>query len=220
MKLNRSDNHPNFASTMVTFLLCMVVTITVVDAGIPAEARHTCKVFDHERLLQVPGCEDLKIPDRMCRGLCPSYVLPKLKNSQQRDRADNIEITKNFESTTAPVDSAATGSDDKDSDDDGMIVLEQSNKHNQCRMCLPIRHKYEKFQVKCRREQPAYRHFGASSSSGDAVHELREVKVKILQECQCKQVKCEPWTNPSISKTEDDDDDDDSDFEDDIDGTN
>ena len=213
MELNRFCNIPIIA---VALLLCMVVAV---DSGIPSEARHICKAFDHQRLLQVDGCEDRMIPDRMCRGLCPSYVFPKLKNSQQRDRSDNIEISKNKPASPIVKDSVITAGgekDDKDSDeDDDMIVIEQSDEHNQCLMCLPKRRKEESFTVKCRREQlnrnqgsssnTSPKHpwlFGVGRLSGEAIHELRIVKVDILQECECQQVKCQPWTNPLITKDE------------------
>ena len=195
---------------MAAFLFVVIRERGAEARGIPSEARHMCKAFDHQRLLQVKGCEDAMIPDRMCRGLCHSYVFPKLKNNHR----DSIEVSK--EGTTSATTVVDTG--DEDEEDENEVIELKNDHHNQCLMCLPKRFKQQTFTVKCRREQlrrtsdrqspthPAYWFFGVGGSSGDAVHELRQVKVDILQDCECQQVKCEPWTNPSVAKTDGDDD--------------
>ena len=157
-----------------TVLVVIGTRFGVEAMGIPIATGSACKAFDHQRVLEVDGCESLMIPDRMCRGLCSSEVRPNFKNSQDRGvegsakNKDSIKVGEHQASTypDGDVDSSNGGVKKAGDKEENEVTIElKGEAENQCLMCLPTHYEKKKFTLKCRRERQRQGFFSSERNS-------------------------------------------------------
>ena len=68
----------------IKIVLCISLCQLVCSVyGMPNNGN--CQAYKHERDLVVPGCETIRIPDRMCKGLCLTVVFPRLSKNHHEE---------------------------------------------------------------------------------------------------------------------------------------
>jgi DAN domain. len=154
----------------IKVVLCISLQLMLVS-GMPGNPNFgICQAYVHERDLDVPGCNLVRISDRMCRGKCHSVAIP--------------QFTKNHQEEFQAV-------------EDSGITIQQANGKKTCNMCLPIRHSQKTFTLTCKKEKKvddSLPFFLNDPLPGE--YEQREHVVDILEECMCTEIQCDLWKNP------------------------
>lgn len=155
--------------------LALFVCMVCMCIGIPANRQYKCQAHYHVGEIIVEGCDILKVPGKMCKGLCKSSSYPKLKKNNFSELAVSEE-----EGTRTAV--------EEDTSEDTESLELTVNGENTCPMCLPRKTIQKTVRLRCKKERKEEMHW--EKQEDDDEYERREHTIDVVEDCECKQVSC------------------------------
>lgn len=147
----------------------MLLASISTHSGRSIHGEFQCKSFLHPRKLKVFDCDTIYIGDRMCKGLCTSYTLPKV-----------VEV--NFEKNN---DDKIYQRVDKPLSFNGVSYMPSV-----CPMCLPKEFEEKEYTLACKELNERNISDFNSLLRGKYRYYNKIVKVKLVKTCMCQNQPC------------------------------